>query len=157
MVAGAARIRVTFQVDADGLLSVSARELSSGVEANVIVKPSYGLSDQEVAEMLKSGFEHASEDMQRRALREQQVEAERLLEATAQALATDGDLLDEAARAAIDAAVAALSQAVGAGTLAEVKKTLDALSRATGNFAALRMDKGIRSALTGQKIDQLEV
>lgn len=157
MVAGAARIRVTFQVDADGLLSVSARELSSGVEANVIVKPSYGLSDQEVAEMLKSGFEHASEDMQRRALREQQVEAERLLEATAQALATDGDLLDEAARAAIDAAIAALSHAVGAGTLAEVKKTLDALSRATENFAALRMDKGIRSALTGQKIDQLEV
>ncbi len=157
MVAGAARIRVTFQVDADGLLSVSARELSSGVEASVIVKPSYGLSDQEVAEMLKSGFEHASDDMKRRALREQQVEAERLLEATEQALAADGELLDHAATGRIERAVTELARLVKDGSLDELKQAVGALSRATEDFAAARMNKGIRSALAGQKIDQLEV
>jgi len=157
MVAGAARIRVTFQVDADGLLSVSARELSSGVEASVIVKPSYGLSDQEVAEMLKSGFEHASDDMKRRALREQQVEAERLLEATEQALAADGELLDHAATGRIERAVTELARLVKDGSLDELKQAVGSLSRATEDFAAARMNKGIRSALAGQKIDQLEV
>ena len=156
-VAGAARIRVTFQVDADGLLSVSARELSSGVEASVIVKPSYGLSDQEVAEMLKSGFEHASDDMKRRALREQQVEAERLLEATEQALAADGELLDHAATGRIERAVTELARLVKDGSLDELKQAVGSLSRATEDFAAARMNKGIRSALAGQKIDQLEV
>jgi molecular chaperone HscA len=99
MVAGAARIRVTFQVDADGLLAVSAREMSSGVEASVLVKPSYGLSDDEIAEMLRSGVDHAGDDMAARALREQQVEADRVVEATEQALGHDGHLLSAPSRA----------------------------------------------------------
>ena len=157
MVAGAARIRVTFQVDADGLLSVSARELSSGVEANVIVKPSYGLSDQEVAEMLKSGFEHASEDMQRRALREQQVEAERLLEATAQALATDGDLLDDS-RPRGDRCGRCCAQPRGRGwNPGRSEKDARWAFARNREFRCAANGQGIRSALTGQKIDQLEV
>ena len=157
MVAGAARIRVTFQVDADGLLSVSAREMSSGVEASVLVKPSYGLSDDEIAEMLKSGVEHAGDDMALRALREQQVEAERVIEAAEQALAKDGHLLDGDERAAVDAAIARLRVLREGEDHRAIKTGIDAFARATDEFAARRMDNSIRSALTGHKVDELEL
>ncbi|WP_341649916.1 Fe-S protein assembly chaperone HscA [Thauera humireducens] len=156
MVAGAARIRVTFQVDADGLLSVSAREMSSGVEASVLVKPSYGLSDDEIAEMLKSGVEHAGDDMALRA-REQQVEAERVIEAAEQALAKDGHLLDGDERAAVDAAIARLRVLREGEDHRAIKTGIDAFARATDEFAARRMDNSIRSALAGHKVDELEL
>ncbi len=157
MVAGAARIRVTFQVDADGLLSVSAREMSSGVEASVLVKPSYGLSDDEIAGMLREGVDHAGDDMLARALREQQVEADRLVEATEHALEQDGDLLDPTERAAVDAAIAALRQARDGKDHRAIKQHIDALSRATDEFAARRMDRSVRSALAGHKVDEIEL
>lgn len=157
MPAGGARIRVTFQVDADGLLSVSAREQTTGVEANVVVKPSYGLSDDEIAGMLQAGFDHASEDMQARALREHQVEAERLIEATRQALTEDADLLSADALAGIEACIVRLhGLAQGTDHLA-IKAGTDELSAKTADFAALRMDKAIRQALTGNQVDQLSI
>ncbi len=157
MVAGAARIRVTFQVDADGLLSVSAREMASGVEASVLVKPSYGLSDEEIAGMLKAGFEHAGEDMALRALREQQVEADRVIEATEQALDKDGALLSAAEQAAIRDSIEALRQLRAGSDGRAIKAGLDALARATDDFAARRMDNSIRGALAGHKVDELEI
>jgi len=157
MVAGAARIRVTFQVDADGLLSVSARETSTGVEARVEVKPSYGLADNEIADMLKAGFEHAQQDMERRALKEQQVEAERVIEATEQALAIDASLLDEAERAALDAAIATLRSAAQGQDSRAIKIQLEAFNRASNEFASRRMDKSIRQALAGHKIDEIRI
>jgi molecular chaperone HscA len=158
MVAGAARIRVTFQVDADGLLSVSAREMSSGVEASVSVKPSYGLSDEEIAGMLRDGFDHASGDMEARSLREQQVEAQRVIEATEAALRADAHLLSAAERAEIESAVVSLRQLSETGSNSrEVKAGIDALNRATTEFAARRMDQSIRRALAGQKVDEVRV
>ena len=155
MPAGGARIRVTFQVDADGLLSVSAREQTTGVESHVTVKPSYGLSDDEITGMLKAGFEHAATDMQARALREQQVEAERLIEATRQALSEDTELLSADELASIDAAIQRLQTLnLGSDHLA-IKAGIDALSASTGELAARRMDKAIRQALTGNRIDAL--
>ncbi len=155
MVAGAARIRVTFQVDADGLLSVFAREQVSGVEASVIVKPSYGLADDEVAQMLKDGFSHADEDLAARALREAHVDAERMLLATRSALDADGTLLDEASRAAIDALmVAAEATNRGQDTDAIVAAT-KALADGTEPFAALRMNQGIRKALSGRRLEEV--
>jgi molecular chaperone HscA len=155
MVAGAARIRVTFQVDADGLLSVSAREMSSGVEASVLVKPSYGLTDEEITAMLRSGVDHAGDDMTARALREQQVEADRVIEATAQALAKDGHLLTEAERANIDATIARVRELRAGSDHRAIKAGVDALARATDDFAARRMDSSIRSALAGHKVDEI--
>lgn len=157
MVAGAARIRVAFQVDADGLLSVSAREMSSGVEASVLVKPSYGLTDDEIAGMLKAGVERADDDMRARALREQQVEADRVLEATEQALAKDGGLLGEDERIHIDAMLANLRALRAGADHRAIKHGIEALARATDEFAARRMDDSIRSALTGHKIDEIPV
>jgi molecular chaperone HscA len=158
MVAGAARIRVTFQVDADGLLSVSAREMSSGVEASVSVKPSYGLSDEEIAGMLRDGFDHASGDMEARSLREEQVEAQRVIEATEAALRADAHLLSAAERAEIESAVVSLRQLSETGSNSrEVKAGIDALNRATTEFAARRMDQSIRRALAGQKVDEVRV
>jgi molecular chaperone HscA len=157
MVAGAARIRVSFQVDADGLLSVSAREMSSGVEASVLVKPSYGLTDEEITGMLHEGVEHATDDMQARALREQQVEAERVIEATQHALEQDGELLSDEERAAIDAAIAELQRRVTGADHHAVRKGTEALARATNDFAARRMDKSVRSVLTGHKVDEIQV
>jgi molecular chaperone HscA len=156
MVAGAARIRVSFQVDADGLLSVSAREMASGVEASVLVKPSYGLSDDEIAGMLKAGFEHAGEDLQLRALREQQVEADRVIEATEHALAEDGALLSADERAAVERAIDALRGLRAGSDARAIKAGIDALARATDEFAARRMDNSIRSALAGHKVDEFE-
>jgi molecular chaperone HscA len=157
MVAGAARIRVTFQVDADGLLSVSARETSTGVEARVEVKPSYGLVDDEIADMLKAGFEHARSDMELRGLKEQQVEAERVIEATEQALAIDAGLLNEAERSALDGAIAALRSATAGQDARAIKIQLEAFNRASNEFASRRMDKSIREALAGHKIDEIRI
>ena len=158
MVAGAARIRVTFQVDADGLLSVSAREQASGVEAHVTVKPSYGLGDDQITEILQSSFAHAAEDKQARALREAQVDANSLLEAITAALQKDGDaLLSTEERQAIEQQMAELrTRLVGSDTRA-ITAGIESLNRATERFASRRMDSSVRQALTGQNIDTLKV
>jgi molecular chaperone HscA len=155
MVAGAARIRVTFQVDADGLLNVSAREQTTGVESRVVVKPSYGLSDGEIERMLRESFSHAREDEAARALREAQVDADRLLEAVTAALAADGDaLLSRAERAEIDDAMAALRGARDGGVIGAIKRGSEAVDSATREFAARRMDAGIRKALAGHRLEE---
>ncbi|MFP5398709.1 MAG: Fe-S protein assembly chaperone HscA [Gammaproteobacteria bacterium] len=155
MAAGAARIRVTFEVDADGLLQVSARELTSGVEAKVAVKPSYGLGDDEIARMLADGFARADEDMAARALREARVEAERMVLATRSALAADGDLLTDVERAEIDALVAR-AQAVAAGDdHRAIDAAVESLAHGTEAFAAMRMNRGIRAALAGRKVEDV--
>jgi molecular chaperone HscA len=155
MVAGAARIRVTFQVDADGLLSVSAREASTGVEASILVKPSYGLTDDEIANMLRASVEKAGDDLAARALREQQVEAERLIEATTQALAADGDLLAATERTAIDADLTRLRALAAGDDTQAISLGITALGRITERFAARRMNRSVRTALTGHKIEEL--
>ena len=156
MVAGAARIRVSFTVDADGLLSVSARELGSGVEASVVVKPSYGLADEQIAQMLQEGFATAEGDMRDRALREAKVDAQRLVLATRSALAADGDLLDAEERALVDADIAALEAAHTDGTdPAAIEAATKALADATEDFAARRMNRGIRQALAGRRLDDI--
>ncbi len=155
MVAGAARIRVTFQVDADGLLSVSAREQETGVEASIAVKPSYGLSDDEIARMLRDSFEHAANDMAARALAEARVEADHVAMATQGALASDGDLLAADERTAIDAALARVRSARDGADAAAVRRAVEDLNRATIEFATRRMDRGVRQALAGRAIDTL--
>ena len=155
MVAGAARIRITFQVDADGLLSASAREASSGVEAAVTVKPSYGLADDEITRMLKNSFEHAKEDVHVRALREQQVEGERMLEAVTAALAADADLLEAAERAAIDAAVTELRLLVAGADHRAIKASIEKVNRMTEPFAARRMDRSVQRGLTGKSLEKI--
>ncbi len=153
MAAGAARIRVTFQIDADGLLSVSARETKTGVEASITVKPSYGLTDEEIVRMLKDGNAQAADDMRARELREQQVEARRLLESTASALASDGDLLNETERAEIDRLASELGATLSGTDVERVKAALAALTKGTELFAERRMDRSIRSALAGKSVD----
>jgi molecular chaperone HscA len=155
MVAGAARIRVSFQVDADGLLSVSAREQVSGVEASIIVKPSYGLSDEQIATMLGESFTTAAADMQARALAEARVEAERMLLATRSALDADSDLLDSAGVDTIQALMRTLDQLRPGDTAADIDAAIKALAEGTEAFAALRMNRGIRKALTGRSLDQV--
>ena len=153
MAAGAARIRVTFQVDADGLLSVSAREMKTGVEASIQVKPSYGLSDDDIVRMLKDGNGRAEEDMRARELREQQVEARRLLESTRSALDADGDLLNAEERAEIDRLAEALATAAAGEDVEAVKAGIAALTKGTETFAERRMDRSIREALSGMSVD----
>ncbi|WP_233881326.1 Fe-S protein assembly chaperone HscA [Paraburkholderia flagellata] len=155
MAAGAARIRVTYQVDADGLLSVFAREQLSGVEASVVVKPSYGLADDDVARMLEDSFKTAEVDMRARALREAQVEAQRIIEATNAALGADGELLDEAERAQVDVLIAALAQVAQGDDAGAIEAATKSLSEGTDEFAARRMDKGIKRALAGKKLDEI--
>ncbi|KAF0163439.1 MAG: molecular chaperone HscA [Rhodocyclaceae bacterium] len=157
MVAGAARIRVTFQVDADGLLSVTAREQTSGHEARVEVKPSYGLSDDEIATMLKDSFSHASDDAFRRALKEAQVEAQRLIEATQSALHEDASLLSTLERAHIDGGVAKLQAVIMGDDRRAIDEAMRDLSAATNEFAARRMNQSVKRALAGRKIDQLSL
>jgi len=155
MAAGAARVRVTYQVDADGLLSVSARELRSGVEASIEVKPSYGLADDQIAQMLQDSFKSADVDMQARALREEQVEAERIILATESALAGDAELLSDSERDQIVQLIAAVrTQAAGSDHVA-IKAAVDALAAGTEDFAARRMDRSVRTALTGKSLDQI--
>jgi len=155
MAAGAARIRVTFQVDADGLLAVSARETGSGVEASVTVKPSYGLHDDDIARMLAESMGSAEIDMQARALRELQVEARRLLEATQAALAADRDLLDEAEFAHLAQLMTDLVAGAEGGDAGVLKAAIERLAHGTEEFAARRMDRSIRAALAGRRVDDV--
>ena len=155
MVAGAARVRVSYQVDADGLLSVSAKESTSGAEASITVKPSYGLADADVERMLRDSFDHAREDMHARALAEQRVDGQRLLEATRSALAVDEKLLSERERAAIQAAIGSLEKLLTGTDHRVIRKAVEALNHATEDFAARRMDEGIKRALAGRKIGSL--
>ena len=155
MAAGAARIRVTFQVDADGLLSVSAREQTTGVESSIAVKPSYGLSDDEIARMLRESFEHAADDMAARALAEARVEADQVAMATDVALAADGDLLAPDERAAIDAALSHVRSVHDGDDAAALRAAVAHLNQATEAFAARRMDRGVRRALAGRAVDTL--
>ena len=155
LAAGVARIRVSFQVDADGLLSVSAREAVSGVQASVSVKPSYGLADDQVARMLREGFAHAQDDMRSRALREARVEADRLLLATQSALDADAALLQPAERGAIDALMAAVRRAAADDDHDRINAAVEALAQGTEEFAAARMNRGIRQALAGRSIEDV--
>jgi molecular chaperone HscA len=155
MAAGAARIRVSFQVDADGLLSVSAKEQLSGVEASVVIKPSYGLSDDQVATMLREGFTTAASDMKDRALREARVEAERMLEATRTALKADGDLLGPQQRAEIDELMTQIGSRCDRGDLDALESATKALAHGTESFAAERMNRSIRQVLAGRQLDQI--
>ncbi|CAI8437546.1 MAG: Chaperone protein HscA [Halieaceae bacterium] len=156
MVAGAARILVTFKVDADGLLEVSAREETTGTEAVLVVKPSFGLSDTEVASMLRSSQENAAEDMQARQLREARVEAEALLHSLAGALAADGDLLGVAERRALEDLAAELLAVLDAVDIESIRSKTDQLGEASLAFAERRMDRSIQSALSGVAVSQLE-
>lgn len=156
-VAGAAKVRVTFQIDADGLLSVSAHELTSGITAQVQVKPSYGLDDTQITQMLQQAMTYADTDKTARALREQQVDAERLLAAVATALHADGTrLLTETTRAPIDQAVAALEHALHSNVPAQIKQAIEHLAHATEHFAAERMNTQIQASLTGLSIQNIE-
>ncbi len=156
MAAGAARIRVTFTVDADGLLSVSAKEQGSGVEASVAVKPSYGLSDDQIATMLQESFSTAQQDMQARALVEARVDADRMLLATQSALDADGDLLNGEERAVIDASMLQLREAAkSSNDAAAIEAATKKLADDTEAFAAQRMNAGIARALAGRKVESL--
>lgn len=157
MAAGAARIRVTFQVDADGLLSVFAREQTSGVEANIVVKPSYGLSEEEIMQMLQSSFSAAETDKQARALQEARVEAQRLLEAINNALHKDGNLLNAAETQEITSKMDHLRQLADAEDSQAIHKATEALNQATEAFAARRMDASVKQALAGQNLKSLEL
>ena len=155
MAAGAARIRVTFQVDADGLLGVSAREQTSGVEAAVTVKPSYGLADEDIARMLREGFAHAEEDMVERSLREARVEAERMVLATRSALAADGALLGAAERADIERLMADVQRIAAGGDAQAIEAAVKTLAAGTEAFAAARMNQSIRQALAGRRVEDV--
>ena len=155
MVAGAARIRVTFQVDADGLLAVTAREQTSGVESSITVKPSYGLSDDEIASMLKDSMAHSKDDALRRALKEAQVEAQRLIEAVQSALKSDDDLLTKDQHKVIENAIARLQSAALGEDRRQISQAMNDLEAETRTFAAQRMDKTIRKAMAGRRIEEL--
>ncbi|MDV2858136.1 MULTISPECIES: Fe-S protein assembly chaperone HscA [Oceanimonas] len=156
MAAGAAHIRVTFQVDADGLLSVSAMEKSSGVQASIEVKPSYGLKEEDISSMLKASFEHAQEDIAARMLAEQKVEAARVVENIISALQADGDaLLSEQEQAGIIAALESLQQAAQGEDPETIKQAIEQTDKQTADFAARRMDASIRKALAGQRVDKV--
>ncbi|TDR78299.1 Fe-S protein assembly chaperone HscA [Paludibacterium purpuratum] len=155
MVAGAARIRITFQVDADGLLSVSAREQTSGAAASIEVKPSYGLSDDDIGRMLSDSLAHVRDDIDARKLREAQVNAQGLIEATRSAIAADGDLLDASERNVIDTALTACEQACLGERTRDINEAVGRLNQVTEAFAARRMDRNIQRALKGQKIGEL--
>ncbi|MCG8122433.1 MAG: Fe-S protein assembly chaperone HscA [Candidatus Thiodiazotropha taylori] len=157
MVAGAARIRVTFAVDADGLLSVSAIEQSSGVQANIEVKPSYGLTDQEIETMLRDSIAHADADKQARSLREQQVEAERVIEALQAALAEDGErLLDATERQQVDAALETLRTVSKDGDQEQIKNQIAELEKSCGFYVERRMNQSIQQAMSGHSVDEFD-
>jgi molecular chaperone HscA len=157
MVAGAARIRVTFQVDADGLLSVTAQEQTSGVQSSIEVKPSYGLDDQEIEKMLTDSIDHAQEDMQKRRLREQQVEASRVIEALTAALETDGDqYLDTDEREQIDIALAHLQTVQAGDDVSTIKQAISDLEKVCEAYVERRMNASIQGAMTGHTIDEFE-
>ena len=155
MAAGAARIRVTFQVDADGLLSVTAREQISGVEASVVVKPSYGLADDQIAQMLKDGFAHAEHDMAARSLREARVEAERMVLATRSALAADAALLTDDEQKSLQLLMETTEVTARSEDSTAIEAATKALAEGTEAFAAARMNKGIRQALAGRRLEEV--
>jgi molecular chaperone HscA len=156
MVAGAARIRVGFAVDADGLLTVSAREVTTGVEQHVEVKPSYGLSDEEMAGMLRESMRNAADDMARRLLVEARVEAERMVNAVVAAIEVDGDLLEVSEREDVGAAIEDVRRAVAGTDRDAINAAVAALEQATRRFAERRMDRGIRQALRGHEVGEFE-
>ena len=157
MVAGAAKIRVTFQVDADGLLNVAARELGSGVEASIQVKPSYGLTDGEITRMLKDSFQYAGDDKVARVLREQQVDAERLLEAVQAALQVDGErLLDADERAVIGLQMEQLRELMAGDDAAAIEQQVKRLTQVTDAFAARRLDATVKAGLAGRSVNEIE-
>lgn len=155
MVAGAARIRVTFQIDADGLLSVAAREQSSGIESSIVVKPSYGLSDEEISRMLTDSMQHAQDDIDARKLAEARVEAEALSNATRAALSVDNHLLSADERAQIEVALARLADCTSLNDAAAIVTATEALNAATGEFAARRMNAAVQKGLSGHKLDEI--
>jgi molecular chaperone HscA len=156
MVAGAAKIGVLFQVDADGLLSVSATELSTGVAANIEVKPSYGLSEAEITDMLKASFEHAQSDVEARSVTEARVEAVRVRDAVENALAADGArLLSEDEQKAIAAVIEKVNATIETGSSREISDVTEELAKATDEFASRRMDDSVRAALSGQSVTEL--
>nr|MBP7567960.1 Hsp70 family protein [Burkholderiaceae bacterium] len=155
MAAGAARIRVTFTIDADGLLSVSAREQGSGVEARIDVKPSYGLAEDDIARMLRESFSTAGQDMQARALAEARLDADRLALATQSAIDADGDLLSPQERTEVDALIVRLRQVAAGTDAAAIEAATQELARGTEAFAAERMNRGIRQALAGKNVESL--
>ena len=158
MTAGAARIRVTFQVDADGLMSVTAVETTSGVSAEIVVKPSYGLTDSEIESMLRASMEHARDDMELRMLREQQVEAQRVIEAINAALADDGEqLLSPQERAPIEAARDALKSGLESAGVEQLKKLIKAVEAASEFYVARRMNNSVQQALAGKQVDEVDV
>jgi molecular chaperone HscA len=157
MVAGAARIRVSFQVDADGLLNVTAEEQVKGVKSSIEVKPSYGLNDREIETMLKDSMAHAQDDMEQRRLREQQVDADRVLEALEAALAEDGErLLDAQERKRIDVAAVALRQAGKGADYRLIKQAIEDVEKASSDYVARRMNDNIRKAMAGHRVDEFE-
>jgi molecular chaperone HscA len=155
MAAGAAHIRVTFQVDADGLLSVTAMEKSTEVKTTIQVKPSFGLSDTEIATMLKDSMKHAKEDITRRMLAEQKVEAARVIESLNAALGKDGDLLDAQERKQLTDAIALLDMTAQQDDVDAIEKAIANLDEQTQDFASRRMDNSIRAALKGQSVDNI--
>jgi molecular chaperone HscA len=155
MAAGAARVEVSFQVDADGLLSVSAREKTTGVASSITVKPSYGLSDEDIARMLQDSFAHAADDATLRTLTEARVEAQQLGELTRNALAQDAALVAEDERTAIEVALARLDGSMQDTDASAIRAAMDALNRATEGFAARRMDRSVQRALAGKRVDTL--
>ena len=156
MAAGAAHIRVTFQVDADGLLNVSAMEKSSGIQAEIQVKPSYGLDDSEIAEMLKASMDYADEDMQARMLKEQQVEASRVQENLQAAMDVDGQaLLETVEKQAIEMALVNLSDLAKGNDKEAIKAAIEQVDKLSQAFAQRRMDQSIKSAFSGQSVDRI--
>jgi molecular chaperone HscA len=157
MVAGAARIKVSFQVDADGLLNVTAEEQTQSVKSSVEVKPSYGLSDNEIETMLRDSIEYAEDDRDARHLREEQVEADRVLEALQAALMVDGDkLLDAAERSAIDVAASGLEAARKGADYRAIKRAIEAVEKASSGYVERRMNTSIREAMAGHRVDEFE-
>jgi len=157
MAAGAARIRVTFQVDADGMLQVAAREMLSGVESHVVVKPSYGLDDEAITRMLRESYSHAQADREVRALLEQQVDSDRLLESLTAAIESDGAaLLTNTEQTGLLSAMAALRVARNTSTASALKQITEELGKASEFFAARRMDKAINAALSGHRLDEFD-
>jgi molecular chaperone HscA len=157
MVAGAARIRVTLEVDADGLLNVSARETGSGVQASIEVKPSYGLTDLEIETMLRDSITHAGDDKQARSLREQQVEAARTIEALESALKDDGDrLLNSEERTVVEAALEVLRGLAQSDDQKQIKAGIEELERVCGFYVERRMNQSVQQAMSGHSVEEFE-
>ena len=156
MVAGAAKIRVSFQVDADGLLSVSAEELSTGVKAEIQVKPSYGLESSVIEDMLQDSHSNAQLDMETRSIKEAQLDARQLLDAIESALRADGDLLSEAEADKLALSIKELEAIMTSGNSVQIHEATEALNQLSSDFAAKRMDLHISNALRGESIDEVE-